>query len=180
MANLSDSNTFNVHDDYYTRKSAWKNIEQFIPKDKVIWEAFLLGSNGQSKKYLEELGYGVIGETDVDFLSNDIPNRDDYDIIVSNPPFDTEIKKPILRKLKELDKPFIIIMNAMNLFSKYFKDIFGDTDIKFIFPSFKLHYDKYNEDGVLTPAVSKSGKTDATSFYSIYVCYKIIPKNTWI
>jgi len=31
---------FLKHDDYMTPKSAWDNIKHFIPKDKVIWEAF--------------------------------------------------------------------------------------------------------------------------------------------
>ena len=28
------------HDDYMTPKTAWNNIKQYIPKNKVIWEAF--------------------------------------------------------------------------------------------------------------------------------------------
>jgi hypothetical protein len=32
--------TFLTHDDYMTPFSAWDNIKQFIPKDKIIWEAF--------------------------------------------------------------------------------------------------------------------------------------------
>ena len=28
------------HDDYMTPKLVWENIKHFIPKDKVIWEAF--------------------------------------------------------------------------------------------------------------------------------------------
>ena len=38
--------TFTKHDDYMTPKSAWENIKQYIPKDKVIWEAFY--GDGQS------------------------------------------------------------------------------------------------------------------------------------
>lgn len=32
--------TFLKHDDYMTPKSAWESILQYIPKDKLIWEAF--------------------------------------------------------------------------------------------------------------------------------------------
>lgn len=38
--------TFTDHDDWSTPFSAWDNIKQFIPRDKVIWEAFY--GNGQS------------------------------------------------------------------------------------------------------------------------------------
>ena len=32
--------TFTKHDNYMTPKHAWENIKEYIPKDKVIWEAF--------------------------------------------------------------------------------------------------------------------------------------------
>ena len=42
--------TFQKHDDYMTPKSAWENIKQYIPQDKVLWEAFY--GNGQSGRFL--------------------------------------------------------------------------------------------------------------------------------
>ena len=32
--------TFTKHDDYMTPKSAWEAIDQYIPKDKVVWKHF--------------------------------------------------------------------------------------------------------------------------------------------
>ena len=32
--------TFIKHDDYMTPNSAWDAIKEYIPHDKVIWEAF--------------------------------------------------------------------------------------------------------------------------------------------
>ena len=69
MANLKDSPHFDNHDDYYTRKKAWDDIKEFIPEDKIIWEACLLNSNEQSKKYLEELGFNVVGNIQSSFLT---------------------------------------------------------------------------------------------------------------
>ena len=95
MANLKDSPHFATFDQYYTPKSAWEQISHLIPADKVVWEAFLLNSNlSKSKQNLIELGKNVIGETDWDFLNCETP---EYDLIVSNPPFDKEIKIPILK-----------------------------------------------------------------------------------
>jgi hypothetical protein len=45
--------TFTKHDDYMTPFSAWDNIKQFIPKDKVIWESFY--GNGESGTHLQKL-----------------------------------------------------------------------------------------------------------------------------
>jgi hypothetical protein len=57
--------TFTIHDDYMTPKYAWENIREYIPTDKVIWEPFY--GNGESGKFLEELGFEVIHKP-VDFL----------------------------------------------------------------------------------------------------------------
>ena len=57
--------TFSNHSDYMTPKSAWTAISHLIPKDKLIWEAFY--GDGNSGKYLTELGFDVIHE-EVDFF----------------------------------------------------------------------------------------------------------------
>lgn len=172
MANLKDCAKFNIHDDFFTRKKSWEQITPYLDKEKVIYEFCLLNSNEQSKTYLQELGYKVIGNKEIDFLKKN-EEEDKCDILVSNIPFSNEIKKKILKKLVELDKPFIIIMNSMNLFTKYFKEITEGKEIYFIYPSTKLHYDKF-KDGELVESKNN------TSFYSIYVCYKVIDKNIWI
>tara|TARA_B100000424_G_C22916032_1_gene487408 strand:- start:269 stop:781 length:513 start_codon:yes stop_codon:yes gene_type:complete len=170
MANLKDSPHFDNHDDYYTRKKAWEDIKEFIPEDKIIWEACLLNSNEQSKKYLEELGFNVVGNKNVDIFDSQMG-----DVIITNIPFSTDIKQKILKRLNELDQPFIIIMNSMNVFTRYFREIFSDKDINFIIPSYKIHYDKFSEGKLVE-------QKNNTSFYSWYVCYKIpkVKKNIWI
>ena len=61
--------TFSNHDDYMTPKSACENIQMYIPKDKVIWEAF--HCDGTSAANLRELGFNVVSE-DVDFYKADL------------------------------------------------------------------------------------------------------------
>ena len=167
MANLKDCSKWNIHDDFFTRKKTWEQIKEFIPK-KIIWEFCLLNSNEQSKKYLQELGFEVVGDKTIDFFNNNMG-----EVLVSNIPFSSDLKIKMLKRLVELDKPFIIVMNSMNIFTKYFKEILGDKNIYFIFPSTKIHYDKY-KDGELQESKNN------TSFYSVYVCYKIINKNIFI
>ena len=115
MTNFVDSNSFEVHDDYYTPKSTWElivpyieNVNYHLSEYPKIWEMCLLNSNEQSKEYLDELLPNVIiGDKNCNCL---LPNdyEDECDMIITNPPFDTEIKKHILQKLVQLDKPFII------------------------------------------------------------------------
>ena len=104
--------TFAKHDDYMTPKSAWENIQQFIPKDKVIWEAFY--GDGTSGKHLQELGFDVICE-DVDFYK-----EERGDIIVTNPPFSD--CKNVFTRLAILDKPFIMILPVSKMSTTYFRD----------------------------------------------------------
>jgi len=165
MANFKDSNKFKVYDDYYTPKSAWKNINHLIPKDKIILEGCMYNSNlSKSPQYLEELGNQVVYNTEYNILED---FNDYYDIIITNPPFETKIKKLILQRLVELDKPFIIIMNSLNTFSKYMRQIFKDkfNDLQIITPSSKIHFNRLEGDKLI--------ETKSCSFYCIYLCYKM-------
>ena len=123
--------TFIKHDDYMTPKSAWENIKQFIPKDKVIWEAFY--GDGISGKYLTELGFNVIHEQ-VDFFENNLG-----DVIVSNPPF-SHVKN-IMVRLLELDKPFIIILPSSKINASYFR-AWMDKGLQIIIPRKRIHFNK--------------------------------------
>lgn len=154
-----------VHDDYYTRKSTWSLIKDILPKDKVIWEACLLNSNEQSKTFLKELGFTVVGNNKVDILKEDLG-----DVIVTNIPFSTKTKIDVLTRIKELDKPFCLIMNSAHIHTKYFKNIFGNHKLNYIIPSKKIHYDKYI-DGELQFTKNK------TPWYTIFVTYKLIDDN---
>jgi len=166
MANLKDSCKFAKYDNYYTPKSAWDQINHIIPKDKIIWESFCLGATkSKSAEYLTDLGNKVVSDTDMDFMLN---QPDKWDMIVSNPPFDKTFKIPILKRMVELDKPFIIIMNSMNTFTKYMREVFKDKlgDLQIITPSKKINFIRLEENGDLT-------ETKNCSFYSVYVCYKM-------
>ena len=167
MANLKDSPRFAVYDDYYTPKSAWEQITHLIPNDKVVWEAFLLGADkSKSMLNLKELNKNVIGSFEWDYF--DKCKELEYDMIVSNIPFDKTYKIPILKQLVECDKPFIIIMNSMNTYSNYFNNIFKNVrkDLQIVIPKGKIHFEKLMEDG--TTELKKN-----CSFYCVYVCYKM-------
>jgi hypothetical protein len=193
MANFVDSPHFETHNDYYTPKSAWENIKYFVDRKgyKKVFEAFMLNSNEQSKKNLEELGYEVLGDKNVDFLNEETQSPEiinkEYDIIISNPPFERvssfknrkdNLKYRCIQRLFELDKPFIIIMNSLNIFSGWFAELVNEKDIKFIFPSTKIEFDKFKEGG--EEKMEKKNKKSNCSFYSIYVCYKVLDKNEFI
>ena len=51
---MSKSKTV-INNEFMTPKSAWENIKQYIPKDKVIWEAFR--GDGSSAQNLTDLSF---------------------------------------------------------------------------------------------------------------------------
>jgi len=124
--------TFEVNDEYFTPKSAWEAIKEYIPKDKVIWEAFY--GDGASGKYLEDLGFNVIHEK-VDFFTNNLG-----DICLSNPPFSKT--KEIFTRLKELDKPFILILPDYKIHTNYFREMFDDGQIQILIPRKRIQFKK--------------------------------------
>lgn len=156
MANL-DTKTFLKHDDYMTPKYAWENIQHLIPRDKVIWEAFY--GDGKSGEYLKELGFDVIHEP-IDFFENNLG-----DIIVSNPPFSKS--KEIMKRLKELDKPFIIILPSAKICTSYVRENYKDDKLQIIIPRKRIHFLK------LIDGKPVEGWKNACSFECFYYCYKM-------
>jgi hypothetical protein len=157
-------NTFVKHDDYMTPKSAWDDIKQFIPKDRVIWEAFY--GDGKSGMYLRDLGFKVIHE-DVDFFV-----EDRGDIIVSNPPF--SIAKEVMERLHVLDKPFILILPSSKINTSYFRH--WKNRLQIIIPKKRIPFEK--QVGGVVPKNWKS----SPNFDTFYYCYKIgLAKDiTWL
>lgn len=153
MAGFS-TKTFQVYDDYMTPKNAWKSIKDYLPKDKIIWEAFY--GNGDSGKFLKELDLQVIHE-DIDFFEND-----KGDLVVSNPPF--SLKKEIITRLVQMNKPFILLMPSSTLLCNYIRDIIGN-DIQIIIPRKRIQFLKL-QDGKLI----ENGKCNFDCFY---YCYKM-------
>lgn len=156
------------HDDYMTPAYAWNNVKKYIPKNKVIWEAFY--GDGASGTILENLGYNVIHEP-IDFFEE---NRGD--IIVSNPPFSKS--KEILTRLKELNKPFMLIMPSNKINTQYFRKLFADTEnpIQIIIPQKRIHFKK------LVNGKPINGWRNQCNFDCFYYCWKMnLPRDiVWL
>lgn len=141
-------------DTYETPLSAWEIIAPYIPKDKVIWEAFY--GTGASGHHLRSLGFQVIHENE-DFFEHD-----KGDIIVSNPPFSK--KKAILTRLKELNKPFAILLPASVLGTKMLSELF--PDIQVVVPHGRISF------------IKNGTQTNAVWFASFFYCWKLgLPKD---
>ena len=138
-------------DNYATNKDGWLMINDYIPNDKIIWAPFYC--DGKQKEYFNDMGFDIIHE-DKDFFSY----TPEYDIIIDNPPFSK--MKEISKKLKDLDKPFIIVCVSTLLLSKWFQNTFKDH-LQVIIPNKR-------------PQFTGNGKTNYTPpFGTMYYCYKM-------
>ena len=109
-------------------------------------------------KVLSEKGFDVTFshiETGTDFF--EINNLNEFDAVVSNPPFSKRQK--ILEKLFEANVPFAMIMNFNGLFdSKSRWRLFKNNDFELLIPLGRIHF--FNEEC----------KGNSPNFQSIYVC----------
>jgi len=80
--------------------------------------------------------------------------------------------------IKKSQQIFILVMNVMNTYSKYFREIFGDNlkHLQMITPQGKIKFEVFNEE------TQKLEKCKDPSFYCIYLCYKmnISQEDLWL
>lgn len=143
---------FQKDDSWNTPPQAWIDIKEYIPK-KVLWEPFMLNNEtSTSITTLQEMGFEVLGNSTDDFFET---NKGE--VIVSNPPF--SIKGKVLKRLYELDKPFIVIFPISTLSQIQFKKYFRDK-IQIIIPKKRIQFMK------------GSDQLNRSCFDVIYYCYK--------
>ena len=126
----------NESDNFTTNSDEWKRIKKFIPKNKVIWSPFYC--DGKQKEYFAEMGFDIIHE-DKDFFTY----TPEYDIVIDNIPFSK--KREVLKKLKEIDKPFMILCSSVLMISTWFFKMFKE-DLQIIIPLKKINCTNLNEN----------------------------------
>lgn len=139
-------------DNYNTNKEDWIRIKDYIPLDKKIWSPFYC--DGKQKDHFKDMGFDIIHE-DEDFFSY----TPEYDMVIDNPPFSK--KKEILKRLKELDKPFILVCPSMLLSYKYFQEDF--KDIQILIPYKRINFRH----------LTSTKRNYSPPFASFYFCYKM-------
>jgi hypothetical protein len=143
-----------THDDHWnTPSEVWQSIAPFIPKNKVIWEAFLLNNTtSQSVDCLRQIGFTVIGDS-MDFFKNDCG-----EVIVSNPPY--SIKKKIFERLAVLGKPFMLVV-PVSILTKQYLNCFDKAELQLIIPKKRIHF------------VKGMDETKRCWFDTVILCFRI-------
>ncbi len=146
--------------EYYTPRWVWDTLRPYIPTDMTIWEAFRCDNEKScdSANYLRELGFNVVNPL-CDFFET---TYDDVkaECCVSNPPFN--MKKEVLERLLEFDKPFMLILPNIILNTIYFIEMAKKhPEIQIIILPKRIDFIKCDE--------SKSKST----FHTLVVSYKL-------
>ncbi len=169
----TDKASDEVYTPSYAIQPLVKYIENYMARDSFqysneyplrIWCPFDM-ANSKYVEVLSQIPKVKVIHTHIDTGENFFyyePN--DYDIIISNPPF--SCKDDILKRLWELDKPYAMLLPVPTLQGQarfpYMKDIQY------------LGFDKrinYYKD------ISMTKTQDGVSFGSCYLCRKFLPKD---
>lgn len=166
------------NDECYTRKCESDKLVKYLIKNKIvnknkrIWLPFNdYGSN--IHKSLKENGFNNLKITRRDFYTI---NENDFDIIISNPPFSGRSK--LFTRLMEINKPFILLQPIMFFNNGTCIRILTKHGAKFggLCPKERMTFER--NIGFLCPKnsmgfiVNGKEKEKTTAFYSFWLCFK--------
>jgi len=159
---LKISNKDESGDEYYTPNIAIVPLLEYLPKDKVIYEA---ASNRSSQivDYLRSQGYHVMASDDRDFLEDELP---EFDIIVTNPPYSKKDK--FIERCYSLDKPFALLLPVSTIQGNKRGQLFMNNGLELLVLNQRVNFIDNNNN---EPVVKKS-----PHFGVAWFCYNLLPE----
>lgn len=145
------------NDECYTPSYAVEPLLMFLPKDKKFWCPFDK-NDSEYVKILRQNGYSVVNshiEYGQDFYSYE---PDEWDIIVSNPPFTN--KRKIFERCLSFEKPFALLMSNTWLNDAAPKQLFRDKDLELLMFEQRVEFNGLKK----------------ITFSSSYFCHDLLPK----
>ena len=149
------------NDECYTPHYAVKPILKYIPKDVIVWCPFDTKESEFVKQIsnTNQVEYSHINNGQ-DFFQYE---PDDWDIMLSNPPFTN--KRKYFERALSFNKPFALIMTNTWLNDSAPKQLFEDKDLQLLMFDKRM---KFN---------SPDGRSnDKITFSSSYYCWNFLPK----
>lgn len=150
------------NDECYTLEYAVKPMLEFVPKNKIVWCPFDT-EDSNFVKIFKQNGYNVIHShisEGKDFLKW---KPDNFDVIVSNPPFTN--KRVYFERALSFNKPFALIMSNTWLNDSTPKKIFKEKGLQLLMFEERM---KFLNNGVVNNKIT---------FSSSYFCYNLLPKD---
>ena len=149
------------NDECYTPPEGVTPILKYIPKDAIIWCPF----DTKESEFVKQISKQnkVIASnihTGQDFFEYE---PEEWDIIISNPPFTN--KRKYFERAIELGKPFALIMSITWLNDASPKQVFKGKDMQLLMFDKRLKFIKPDGERMGSP-----------TFSSAYFCYNFLPK----
>ena len=150
-----------VNNEYYTPSYAVEPLLEFLEvyRNDIIWCPFDT-KDSEFVKVLTREGFKVIYSHVDDGKNFFTYEPDDYQVIVSNPPFQN--KKETFERLLSFNKPFAMLMTLTWLNDSAPKKLFRDKDLQLLMFDERIKYKNAGEDKI--------------NFSSAYYCYNFLPK----
>jgi hypothetical protein len=149
------------NDECYTPIYAIFPLLKYIHKDKKIWFPFDK-ENSNFVKVFKENNYNITYshiENNQNFFNYE---PDEWDIIVSNPPFTN--KRKFFERALSFNKPFALLMTNTWLNDSAPKQLFKDKDLQLLMFDKRI---KFENNGIVENKIT---------FSSSYYCYNLLPK----
>ena len=147
---------FKENDCWATPKSVWQSIRHLIPKGITLFDPFYY--DGKSGKDMKEVfpNNNIVHDKEIDFFHHSVK----YDWILTNPPFSKA--KHILKRLKQVGKPFMILLPTPRINTQYFIELFrGDNNLQLVIPSKRIHF-----------VSNELNKKSNANFDCVFIAYK--------
>lgn len=152
------------NDECYTYKYAVLPILEFIPKEAVVWCPF----DDEESEFVKQISKkNKVVHTHIhtgqDFFTYEPEN---WDIIVSNPPFTN--KRKYFERALSFNKPFALIMTNTWLSDSSSKTVFSNENKQLQLLMFDNRMNFRNTDG---------RENNKITFSSSYFCYNLLPRD---
>lgn len=137
-------------------------IIKYVPKDKIVWCPF----DTQESEYVKQLnanGNKVIHSHISEGKDFYIYEPDEWDIIISNPPFTN--KRLIFERALSFNKPFALLMSNTWLNDSAPKQLFKEKQLQLLMFDKRI---KFLNNGVIQNKIT---------FSSSYYCYNLLPRD---
>ena len=150
------------NDECYTPAYGVEPIIKYLDKNKIIWCPFDTDKS-EFVRILKREGFKVVNShisLGQDFYEYE---PEEWDIIVSNPPFTN--KRKIFERCIQFGKPFALIMSNTWLNDSAPKQLFENIDLQLLMFDKRMEF--IQEDGMVNNKIT---------FSSSYYCVDILPK----
>ena len=150
-----------ANDECYTPAYGVKPILKYIPKDSIVWCPF----DTEESEFVKQISkqnkvqYSHLCDQQ-DFFTYE---PDEWDVIVSNPPFTN--KRKFFERALSFNKPFALIMTNTWLNDSAPKQLFADKDLQLLMFDKRM---KFN--------MPDGRANDKITFSSSYYCWNFLPK----